>query len=217
MSPETVILIPLMRRWRIPILLKSLRSSASAADYLVLFITSSPECYEAVQDQEILPEETVHVVADQGGSWGERLNLGYRLTDQPFLFLGADDVKFHYGWLDHALDRMRWVDGVVVVNDLLNPAGTMALVSRRYIDEESGCVDTPGVIIYPGYRHNYSDNELFETARSRGRLDYCEKAVVEHLHWLVNKAPYDEVYEEGDNARAADAALFESRKHLWSR
>ena len=66
------------------------------------------------------------------------MNLGYELSTEPYMFLGSDDSRFHPFWLPHAMNSMKEVDGVVSVADLYNPVGTLALVSRRYIDEESG-------------------------------------------------------------------------------
>ena len=59
----------------------------------------------------------------------------FHATTEPYVFTGADDVIFYQGWLTAALGAMKAVDGVVVVNDLFNPDGTLALISRRYIDE----------------------------------------------------------------------------------
>ena len=53
---------------------------------------------------------------------------------------------------------MGTMHGVVFVNDMLMAHGTLPLVSRRYIEQYSGCFDVPDVIIYPGYSHNYSEN-----------------------------------------------------------
>src|ERR1035437_6526547 len=95
--------------------------------------------------------------------------------------------------------------------------GTLALISRRYIEEESGCIDVEGVVIYPGYFHNYSETELFETAKSRGRFAYCEESVVEHLHPDAGKAEKDEIYQLGMAHLVEDQDLFFSRRHLWDR
>jgi hypothetical protein len=151
-----------------------------------------------------------------GGTWGGRLNKLFGCTTEPYLFLGADDVRFHPGWLDAAIATMEQVDGVVAVNDLWNPRGTLALVSRRYLLEEGGTVDDSGAIIHEGYRHCYSETELFETAQSRGRFAYCAEAVVEHLHPAAGKAVDDAVYQLGTAAFEADQALYLSRRHLWA-
>lgn len=159
------------------------------------------------------------VLTDSGGSWGERLNALYQATTEAYFFTGSDDIVFHPSWLLKAaianLTIPGQVGGVIAVNDLYNPRGTHALVSRSYIEEMSGCVDVPGVVIHPSYHHNYSESELFETAKSRGRFVYAEDAIVEHMHPAARKGEWDDVYDAGLSYLAADRAFYESRKHLW--
>lgn len=155
------------------------------------------------------------ILVDGGGTWGRRLNALFTLSTDPYIFTGADDVHFHPGWLTEAYRMMALVDGVVAVNDGLNPRGTLALVSRRYIDEESGCVDVPGVIIYPGYHHFFSETELFDTAESRGRFAYAAYSVVEHYHHVNGKAPDDWVYDLGRQTALKDEWIYNSRCHMW--
>jgi hypothetical protein len=152
---------------------------------------------------------------DDGASWGVRLNFMYHHTTEPYLFLCADDVKFHDGWLTAAHRCMTGIDGVVMVNDLHNPRGTLALVSRHYLDTESGCVDVPGVVCCPFYRHTYVDDELRDVAQSRNRYAYCPESVVEHLHPAAGKGEWDDVYAVGAQSVASDSALYRSRMHLW--
>ena len=132
------------------------------------------------------------------------------------MFLGADDVQFHPGWLEAAMNTMVAIDGVVAVNDMFNPTGTLALVSRRYIDQQGGTGDDTGAIIHRGYFHNYSETELFNTARHRGRFAYCGASVVEHMHWAPGKSEHDEVYRLGDHHTGQDRDLHLSRQHLWT-
>jgi hypothetical protein len=139
----------------------------------------------------------------------------FRLTTEPYLFLGADDVKFHPGWLTAAHRAMGAMEGVVFVNDLHNPSGTLALVSRYYIDNEGGSADERGVIICPLYEHQFCDNELMEVARSRGKHAYAADSIVEHLHPAAYKAEWDDVYERGRESWHSGQALFNSRRHLW--
>ena len=152
---------------------------------------------------------------DEGGTWGNRLNFMFARTHAPYVFLGADDVRFHDGWLRAALGAQRGLEGVVAVADLFNPEGTLALVARSYIERFSGCVDQPGVVIHPGYRHNYSETELFGTARARRRFRYCPDAVVEHLHWANGKSPRDPVYDVCEETMADDRARYMARRGLW--
>jgi len=182
--------------------------------------SESHKIYFAVSDQaslDILNETNETFIHDDGSSWVDRINKLYDTTNEPYMFLGSDDLVFHQNWFPYAMDTMRAIDGVVPVNDLHNPNGTSALVSRNYIDAMSGCIDTPRVIVYPGYKHNYADTELFATAASRNKLKYCEQSVVEHLHWQAGKAEFDPTYAKSRDNWGIDEVLFASRQPLWQK
>lgn len=208
-EPLVAILIPVLGRpHRVKPLLESIEE-ATPEPHRVIFAASDQP---TVDELDRLGAEYMR---DQGASWGKRINRLFWTTSEPYVFLGADDVIFWDGWLAAALRHMEKVDGVVVCADLLNPRGTLALVSRRYIEEQGGTVDGRCEVIHSGYRHNYSDTELFETAKARGRFAYAADAVVEHLHPQNGKAEMDDTYRIGYESEARDHALFNSRRHLW--
>lgn len=163
---------------------------------------------------------------DDGDTWPNRINRLFCETEHPYVFLCADDVLFHDDWLAPLLQAQldidyRWgysaVGGVTVPADLHNPRGTLALVSRRYIDLYGGCVDSPHVL-HPGYEHNWADTELFETAKARGRHRYVPESIVEHLHHGAGRPgalPFDATYAKGQATMASGLALFRSRQPLW--
>lgn len=201
---STAILIPAMRPAMLAPLAENIRE-ATPEPHTVYFIATGA-CAEAVNS---IPD--AHLIHDNGGTWAKRINLGVGATTEPYLFLGAEDVRFHPGWLTAALTYRS--DGVTVVNDLHNPRGTMALVSRAYA--ERGTVDGPG-LLHEGYAHNFVDNELFETAHSRGKVAYCEDSIVEHLHPAAGKALDDAVYRLGRRRLEDDRRLYEQRRPLWA-
>lgn len=209
MRVGVAILIPAMRPQLIRALCQNIESVTPEQHHIYVMTDR-----QAVADQVSDLNVTVWI-DDELRSWGRRLNDMYERTDEQFMFLGADDVWFGNGWLPPALADMQRHDGIVTVNDTMNPAGTLALVAREYIDKESGCMDQPGVIIHPGYRHNYSETELFQTAMFRGRWSYCLQSIVEHRHFLVNKAPIDDVYEMGIEKYGDDKAVYLSRCRMW--
>lgn len=203
------ILMPVLdRAWRIEPLLRNIRD-ATPEPHRVIFAASDPET--------IAELDRLHAqyLQDDGDTWPNRINRLFHHTTEPYVFLGADDVVFYPGWLPILLAAAQAVDGVAVANDYFNKNGTLALVSRRYIEEQSGCVDMPDVVVYPGYRHNWSDAELFATAKARGRHAYCPDAVVEHLHPSAGKAPFDSTYRKGFDSELDDHRLFLTRQHLW--
>lgn len=150
------------------------------------------------------------------------INTAYEKTTEPYFFTGADDLDFHPLWLETAILFARMGVGVVGTNDLGQiPIGgerdaTHYLVSRQYIDEQSGRIDAPKTVLYP-YQHNYTDKEFIEVAKSRGQYRYVPESVVEHLHPVWGKGQNDETYKKGVVTSNQDQQLYMQRQHLWQR
>ena len=160
---------------------------------------------------------------DDGDTWPNRINRLFSMTDDPYVFLCADDVLFHPGWLPPLLAAQADIDmigGVTVPADLHNPYGTLALVSRSYIARFGGCMDEPvGLVVWPGYEHNWSDTELFKVAERRGRHRYVPESIVEHLHHGIGRPgalPHDSTYAKGHATFRKDAELHVQRRRMWA-
>ena len=151
------------------------------------------------------------------GTFAEKVNRGYKFTQEPWLFLVGDDVRFRPGWLDQAQAVAGDKFDVVGTNDLGNPRvtsgehATHLLVRRSYVDERGASWDGPGVVAHEGYRHWYVDDELVAVAKQRGVWAPALASIVEHLHPLFGKAESDSVYRLGQSHAEADKALFEKR------
>lgn len=150
-----------------------------------------------------------------------KINAGVDATGEPFVFLGADDIRPQAGWLSMALALMDDpAIGVVGTNDGgVNPrvaAGdhsTHSLVRRSYI-EEHGTIDEPGRCVHEGYGHAFVDDELVMTARIRGAYAHAHGSVVEHRHPYGNSAVMDDTYRLGMSTIARDQRLWQSRRRL---
>lgn len=152
------------------------------------------------------------------GSFGEKVNKGYEISKEPWLFLVGDDVRFRPGWLDQAMAVARGTGKAVVgTNDLGNPMvqsgdhATHMFISRAYIEKVGASWDGPGVVCHEGYRHWFIDNEIVTAAKIRDEWAPCTAAVVEHLHPYFRKGEMDETYEIGASQAEADGALFRAR------
>ncbi len=160
------------------------------------------------------------ITVDDPRNYPAKINAGYRETSEPLVFLAADDLSFHPGWLTAAQKVLSDTVDVVGTNDLYNPrvvAGahsTHTLVRRSYV-ERFGVVDEPGVVLHEGYPHEYCDDELVQTARARGRYGHAHDSIVEHLHPYAGKAPHDAVYELGQSRRREARTIFRRRRRLW--
>lgn len=209
-NTTTAILIPSLNRpHKLQTLIENIRQ-----------VTPEPhKIYCMVSDDEsakILDDLGVNFWRDKGDvRYVTRMNFMYRHTEEPFIFTGSDDVYFHEQWLKNALEAMEDGIDLVVVNDGLNPNGTEALVRRKYVQNQSCCMDVPDVLFYPDYHHNFADTEQFETAKKRGVYCYADKSFVEHLHWNNHKNEHDETYKLSDQNVIEDMNLYKSRRHLW--
>lgn len=213
------ILIPVLRRpHRVAPLLESI-TAATPEPHRVIFIVEEHDVEERAAIDRTGAEQVV--VDRPRRSYARKINAGYRASVEPLLFLGADDIKPHPGWLPAALRVMTGPVQVVGTNDLLNPrvlAGehaTHSLVSRSYCDE-LGTIDERGKVLHEGYGHDYVDDEFVATARHRGVYAHAHDSIVEHLHPWAGKAPSDATYRIGRAKSAAGRRLFASRQHLWA-
>jgi hypothetical protein len=150
--------------------------------------------------------------------WARKINLAYRLTGEPWVFTGADDLCFCPGWADAAIECATATGaGVVGTQDYGNSrviAGDHAthnLVARWYADE-LGTVDGPGAVVTEAYSHNFVDNELVETAKARQLWTFCAESEVPHLHPNWDRSVRrDETYALGERDFNEDARLFRQR------
>lgn len=164
-------------------------------------------------DPAITPEDAM-----ARGTFAEKVNIAYGQTNEPWLLLVGDDVRFHPGWLDHAQHASRDGAHVIGTNDLKNPRvisgehATHLLVRRAYVDERGASWDGPKVVAHEGYRHNFPDDEIVTVAKQRGVWAFAQHSRVEHLHPLWNdNIEIDDTYKLGASFYEQDKALFEQR------
>lgn len=207
---KTAILIPTLNRPQyIKALIKNIRE-VTPEPHEIYFMTSNKET-------KIIARENGAICFNDVGETDliTRTNALYRLTDEPLIYTGSDDMWCHEGWLSRLIEKIKEGYEVVVPQDLLNPNGTQALITRKYIEEQSCCVDVPNVVYYPGYKHDFAETEQFEVAKKRGVFSRSD-AVVEHLHWANGKNQKDEDYLIGEKNSVGGRELYESRMHMWS-
>lgn len=190
--------------------------TATVPDAHVLFICDPGD----IKQQDAIAALDARMISP-GGSYAHKINAGFDATTEPWVFTGADDLRFHPEWFERAL---RWAGpdtGVIGTNDLCNSRvmcgehSTHSLVRRTYIDRESGVIDNPGRVMHEGYQHEFCDDELVQTAMARGRYVHAFDAIVEHLHPLVGKAPDDATYQRGRVHSRQSRRLFYTRRRLW--
>ena len=229
---DVAVIIPLWRRTK-----NIDRVTASLLDTVPLahicFVVSSGD--EWITPWTTLPGDTIVVdgVGGEPGDYSKKINAGYRATTEPFIFTGADDLVFHEGWYEACRALMPLAQGggsatkpggigVVGTVDRCNGrtmAGehsTHSLVARWYADC-CAVADHPGAIYCELYQHEYTDDELIQTAMFRGAYAHAYDAIVEHVHMLVHPELDDEVYQHGRSRSRLSRRTFLQRQRLWGK
>jgi hypothetical protein len=207
-TTETAVIVPTMRPGNAQSFMSSLRASTDHATVYAVTDEVGAQAWHAAG---------ADVIVDEAVTFAQRVNVGYRQTDEPWLFLVGDDVKFWPGWLTCAqlVASRRW--HVVGTNDRCNPrvvAGehaTHLLVRRSYVDEVGASWDGPKMVTHEGYHHWFVDDEVVVAAKQRGVWAMARSSVVEHLHPMTGRHDWDAVYEASDAHAGADRELFLER------
>lgn len=209
---ELVVLVPVLRRpHRVRPLLESARGTTPEAR--VCFIPDPDDAEEKVA----IEEHGGEILLEMNGGWAAKLNRGIQATDEPLIFLGADDLDFRPGWYEAASRLITDKVGLVGVNDLIRRRRehTTHFLMARWYAQLPTMDGRPGPLT-EAYHHSFTDDELIGTAKKRGAYAYAEDALVEHLHPFGGTGVDDEIYRLGRQQFRQDRALFHRRQHLWT-
>jgi hypothetical protein len=212
MSEGVAILVPaLARSQNVAPLLASIRES-TPQPYRVLWLLDPGD--RAEQDAVAAAGGWM---LSAGGSYAAKINAGVRATDEPLVFLAADDLRFRPCWLDIARAAIGRGAHVVGVNDGIRRRrvhATHFLLTREYAQRP--CIDgTPGPLSV-AYDHSFVDDELIATATKRGVYVHETRSTVLHLHPDMRSAPDDDTYRKGRAKFESDRAVFNERSALWT-
>jgi glycosyltransferase involved in cell wall biosynthesis len=218
---EIAILVPVLARPGNAARLVASITENTKVPYRILFLCSPGDDAEIEAAQETGAEVRVVSFRCGPGDYAAKINHGFHATDEPWIFQGADDLRFHRGW-DEKVLRVGESSkaGVVGTNDLGNPRvrrgllSTHSLVRRSYVVEQGGSLDGPGVVLHEGYHHNFVDAELVELASVRRAWTFAKIAIVEHLHPHWGKGQMDATYDLGLSTYREDQRLFGQRMKL---
>lgn len=222
---DAVIIVPVLRRpHRVQPLVQSIRAGTQRCDILFVATEGDDEQIAAVRAAaRACPSVSYEVIEpNRVGDYAFKINRGYQITSNPYLFFGADDLDFHPGWLPAALGAMSEPGvGVVGTQDMANRRvlkglhATHSLVARTYIAEH-GTIDEYDKALHEGYAHEFVDDEFVETAIFRDAFVFAEDSIVEHLHPSVGKAALDDLYRAEPQRMRQGRTLFHRRRPLWT-
>lgn len=223
-APTISLLIPVLRRPNAAALLwENVRECATVPTEIVFVCSPNDrnqrKACNAIAERDPLVRVLVAPWRPDRGDYARKINHAYRETEAPYVFTGADDIRFTARWDELTLRAAAAPGaGVIGTDDACNSRtrgarrhSTHSLVARAYIDTHGGTVDaTPGVVMHEGYWHNFCDDELVMVARYRGAY-HPSAAVVQHLHPMRKTAPMDATYEKGQREFARDRSEFSRR------
>jgi glycosyltransferase involved in cell wall biosynthesis len=210
---ECAVIVPVMKRpQNAEPFMRSLKASTGMAKVYAVVDADDAETETAWRDAgaETLPS------GKSAGTFSEKVNVGYEATEEPWLFLVGDDVRFHAGWLDHAQAVAEDRYHVIGTNDLgprvlHGQDSPHMLIRRSYVDEVGASWDGPKVVCHEGYRHGFVDLEIALAAKQREVWAMAPGSVVEHLHPAWGKGETDPIYELGLSHADADKSLHYER------
>lgn len=224
MTPRVDVIIPTFGRADRLFTVAENIHEATDSLHLVTFVVETDDA-ESVDAAGKLEADDPHVrlvINSRSHNYAGAINTAIRTSTAPYWFAGADDLRFYPEWFEAAVAHMDGWVMVVGTNDYLNPFvldglhATHYLVDRTYTDTWGGTIDQgPGVAMFEGYDHQFTDTEFVGVAKARCRFRPCLESPVEHVHFAVGKAVYDATYEWGQKAVEADRSVYRQRKQAW--
>lgn len=184
---SVAVIVPAMRRpQNVGPLVESLRLTTPEAN---VYFVCDPDDVEEIAAVE---EAGANLILSQRGhTYATKANVGLDCTDEPWIFLCGDDVRFTAGWLGEARKLSDRFD-VIGTNDTTGPvknpdvaAGRHSdhcLFRRSYLDVYGASLEGPGTLAAEAYQHWYVDKEQVELAKARAVFTPCLTAVVDHQH-----------------------------------
>ncbi len=179
----------------------------------ILFI-ASPGDKDEIDALESVEADTLIV----NGGYAAKIRGGVYVSKQPLIFTAADDLRPIRRWFEKALAHMQDDVQVVGINDRLKRRrrgehSTHFLMTREYANLP--CLDGKPGPFSTAYRHQFCDDELIATAKTRRAYAYARDSQFVHLHPMAGH-PSDETYKLGQAAFRDDRETFKSRRALWA-
>lgn len=211
MTVDLVVLVPSRGRpGNIRALREAWDATSTARSALWVIVDEDDPCRdEYVADGE--PFGDVHVRPGRRSRIGPILNeVAPQVAEhcRAVGFMGDDHRPRSVGWdttMLHTLDAMG--GGIVYGDDLIHGE---ALPTSVVIS--SSVIRALGWMCPPGIEHLYLDDSWRALGLAMGRLRYLPGLVIEHMHPIADKAPWDDTYRRANTGGQydQDRAAFEA-------
>jgi hypothetical protein len=172
-----------------------------------------PESIKIAQDSGLC-----EVVINTGHTVVSAQNYAYTKTIEPYIYLQSDDVATPEFFLKRIMQKFEEHPEAMMIgtDDGYTGGNSTYTIKREYIEKESCVVDIPNTLYHPGYKHTYSDTEMFWTSMNRGVFYHAKDIIIFHDHFSLSKVnKRDEISDRADLWSQEDKALYESRKGMF--
>lgn len=211
----TVIVPSRGRPARVRALAEAFRETCTSRTRMVV-VVDSDDPY--MSDYATIPCDMIYVQPDTG-TMVSALNLAARgqtrHSAQPSLaigFMGDDHMPSTYGWDTAYLSVLRDMGtGIVYGNDLLQ-GENLPTQCAMTVD----IIRALGYMAPPSLTHLFVDNFWSDIGRGANCITYLPDVVVEHLHPIAGKAPWDEGYIRVNDSSlyVTDSAVYEQYRRI---
>lgn len=214
--PELVVVVPTRGRPAAAAALASAFAKTRTADtVLLLAVDESDPCLDTYREvaEELAGDLApwLRLAVTPSASMVEALNTAARGVTgwpEPPLAIGfcGDDHRPRSGGFDRAyLDALEARPGIAYGDDLV-----MGAMLPTQCAMSTEVVRALGHMAPPVLRHLYLDNYWLTLGRAADCLTYLPEVVVEHVHPITGKVPWDE-----GHARVNDPALYERDRRAF--
>ncbi len=218
MNTQIAILIPTFQR---PHKLRSLIDNihtTTKTPHSIYFILESEDKI-SIETVKALNERYIINVAPH--TYVQAINYGYRQTIEPYILCGADDIEFTPNWSELMLEKFKDPKiGFVGAKDdwAITKSGKHAshfMVSRKYIQEQSGVQDEANVIYSSQYFHYNCDIETEQVAMKRDTFIMSDAFIPHHHPFVDKRISSDATYDRARAGWRHDKDAYCSRRYSF--
>lgn len=205
-KPEVSIILPSLNRYqKLGRVLDNLKATIHGieVEYIILLSENDALSIRETKGRGIEPIITPHNIRPV-----QLWNMGAKLSQAEWLYLGSDDVIHPPNWLRICLSTPN--RGFIGIGDgKISPNwAPFFLVTKSWCRENQN-----GVFLVPHYKHWGLDPEICARAARSGTFLFAP-IKVEHIHYAFGKASRDSTYKRAEEYHEKDMALFKKRRDL---
>ena len=205
-KPEVSIILPSLNRYqKLGKVLDNIAQTTQGInlEYIILLSEEDKLSQAEVKARNLEPILTPSLLRPV-----ELWNMGARVSQAEWLYLGSDDVIHPPNWLRKCLSTPN--QGFIGIGDgkVVPNWAPFFIVSKSWCRAYQG-----GVFVVPHYKHWGLDPEITERAVRSGTFTLAP-IYLEHMHYIFKRSPKDSTYKRAEEYHQIDVDLFKHRREL---